>query len=321
MSSAIEKTNGTTAIQRAPFEFTPEQMKMIRDSFLNGASEQEATVLMELARLRRLNPITRQIHFVKRWDAQRQREVWAAQVGIDGFRAIAERTGLYDGQDEPEFEYDSKGALRLCRVRIYRKDWSRPAVGVAHFAEYVQKKKDGHPTHMWAEKPHVMLSKCAEALAHRKAFPEDTSGLYAPEEMPDERELNPPPPKSPSTVTPPKTTAEAKAQLTAKLAEQPKTVEGQVVATKPAPKMTIIADDEPKPPPVDWWKRIVAVGDMKGLSVQACGRAIRDLTKKSSSTTLTEDDFKAFVRWMEDELPKEPPPPTEPPPELEPAPF
>jgi phage recombination protein Bet len=171
-----------------PLEFTAEQRKMIRDSLLNGASEAEAEMLMELARLRRLNPITKQVHFVKRWDGDKQAYVWAAQVGIDGFRAIAERTGKYAGQDEPEFEYDAHGKIVLCRVRVYRSDWVRPAVGVAHFSEYAQTKKDGNLTKMWAEKPHVMISKCAEAQAHRRAFSEDTSGLYIPEEM--EKELN-----------------------------------------------------------------------------------------------------------------------------------
>lgn len=168
----------------APMEFSPDQRKMILTSFLSGASESEAAVLLELARLRRLNPILGQIHFVKRWNAERQTETWAAQVGIDGFRAIADRTGLYDGQEEPEFEYPdgNKRMPAVCRVRVFRRDWSRPAVGVAFLSEYAQKKKDGSLTRMWAEKPHVMLAKCAEALAFRKAFPEDTSGLYAPEE-------------------------------------------------------------------------------------------------------------------------------------------
>ncbi len=195
MSDAIVKQ------QVAPLEFNAEQKQMILQSFLNGASAQEAAVLMELARVRRLNPITKQIHFVKRSQGfgEKKTEVWAAQVGIDGFRAIAERTGLYDGQDEPEFEYDEKKQLKLCRVKVYRRDWSRPSVGVAHFSEYVQttrdyKTQEVRPNKMWSEKPHIMLAKCAEALAFRKAFPEDTSGLYAPEEMPEpsERDVSPP---------------------------------------------------------------------------------------------------------------------------------
>jgi len=166
-----------------PLEFTPAQREMIRNSFASGASEQEFAVLMEVARARNLNPMLGQIHFVKRWTQERG-EVWSHQVSIDGFRAIAERTGKYDGQDEPEFEYGEDTSVpRLARVRVYRKDWNRPAVGVAHFSEYAQFRKSGELTRMWATKPHVMLAKCSEALAFRKAFPEDTSGLYAPEEM------------------------------------------------------------------------------------------------------------------------------------------
>jgi len=181
----LRRGEGGSLTQRT-LEFTPEQRQMIRNSFASGANESEFAVLMEVARARNLNPLLGQIHFVKRWTQERG-EVWSHQVSIDGFRAIAERTGKYDGQDEPEFEYD-EGARnpKLARVRVYRKDWKRPAVGVAHFTEYAQYKKDGSLTRMWATKPHIMLAKCAEALAFRKAFPEDTSGLYAPEEMDDE---------------------------------------------------------------------------------------------------------------------------------------
>ena len=77
---------------------------MIRDTYANGATDSEFAVLMEVAKVRKLNPLLRQVHFVKRWDNQRKRDVWAVQIGIDGLRAVAQRTGEYDGQDEPEFE-------------------------------------------------------------------------------------------------------------------------------------------------------------------------------------------------------------------------
>lgn len=179
MSSEIVKQEAVS-IQHQEF-FTQSQEKMIRDSFLNGATREEATVLMELARVRRLNPITGQIHFVAR--NTKAGKKWSSQVGIDGFRVIAERTGKYDGQDEPEFERSADGIPIVCRVRVYRKDWSRPAVGVAHFTEYAQTDFNGKLTKMWESKPHIMLAKCAEALALRKAFPDDLSGLYTPDEM------------------------------------------------------------------------------------------------------------------------------------------
>lgn len=223
----------------APLEFTAEQRKMILASFLSGASESEAAVLMELARVRRLNPITRQIHFVKRWDSEKNAMVWASQVGIDGFRTIAERTGLYDGQDEAEFSYDPEGKLFSCKVRVYRKDWSRPAVGLAHFSEFAQYKKDKSLTRMWAEKPHVMLAKCAEAIAFRRGFPEDTSGLYSPEEMPEveqqqsrptvERDVNAPPP--PPALQPTNGVAQPAPSQTDKVAAK---VQAKAAAGKPA---------------------------------------------------------------------------------------
>lgn len=173
----------TRAAPLPPLAFTAAQSQLIRDSFANGATEEEFAVLMEVAKARNLNPLLRQIHFVKRWDTTKRREVWSSQTSIDGLRLIADRTGLYDGQDEAEFQYSNEGKLQLARVRIFRKDWSRPAVGVAHWREYVQLTKEGAPNSMWAKFSHVMLAKCAEALALRKAFPEETSGLYVPEEM------------------------------------------------------------------------------------------------------------------------------------------
>ncbi len=212
-------TEITVRGERQELVFTKEQRAILRDSFANGASESEFAVLMEVASQRCLNPFTRQIFFVKRWDGDKHREVWSPQVSIDGLRAIAERTSLYGGQDEPEFvEGAGDGAFPvLCKVRVYRKDWPRPAVGVAYWSEYVQTTRDKQtgktrPNAMWAKMPHAMLSKCAEALALRKAFPEECSGLYTDDEMgqasnerPAERMRLPhsPPPSRRSKRSPP----------------------------------------------------------------------------------------------------------------------
>lgn len=200
----IEYTHIAPAPLAARLEFTPEQREMIKNTFARGATDAEFAVLMEVASLRRLNPFLQQIYFVKRssrvgyGDAARWVDVWAYQVSIDGLRAIAERTRRYDGQDEAEYEYEPDGkTLRACRVRVYKKGISRPFVGRVFFSEYVQTTKGGGPTKFWAEKPHVMIAKCAEAVAFRKAFPEDMSGLYVAEELQAEpRDLNaavPPP--------------------------------------------------------------------------------------------------------------------------------
>lgn len=172
------------AQQLAPF-FSSDQERIILNTFLGGASKEEAQVLLATVARRRLDPFSKQVYFVKRYDAAKREEVWAIQTSIDGLRAIAERTGKYDGQDEPQYGEDEAG--KFCKVKVYRKDWSagRGVVGIAYLAEFIQKKRDGTVTQFWARMPRLMLAKCAEALALRKAFPEDTAGLYIPEEMPE----------------------------------------------------------------------------------------------------------------------------------------
>jgi len=176
---------------RPEIQWTDEQRAMIRAQYARGADDQEFAVLMEQARLKRLNPLLGQIHFVKRWT--RDGDVWATQTSIDGFRSIADDTGLYDGQDEPEFVYEDIANTKTgevmgkrlvsAKVKVYRKDISRPFPAIVHMEEFVQKTKNGDVTKMWHEKPHVMLAKCAEAAALRRAFPQDLGDLYTKEEL------------------------------------------------------------------------------------------------------------------------------------------
>lgn len=172
-------------VVRADFstKFTPEQRKVILDTCCNGASEHDAAALIAIAEARGMNPILGECYFVQRYDSQTRQMKWAVQASIDSFRIKAEQTGLYAGQDEPEFEFNETGLLVLARVRVYRKDWTRPAVGVARFDEYVQKTKEGQPTRFWKTMPTNQLAKCAEALALRKAFPLALAKVYEAAEM------------------------------------------------------------------------------------------------------------------------------------------
>ena len=204
--------------ERAELAYTPEQTKIILDSYLSGAPPAEAMMLLEVAKRRRLDVFKRQIHFVSRWDSKKKCNVWAFQTSIDGYRAIAEDTGLYDGQDEPEFVEEGT-KLILARVRVYRKDISRPFVGVARFDEYVQLTQEGYPNAMWKKMPHGQLAKCAEALALRKAFPEELGGLYTDEEMEQAVHVEAtvtPLPTDPSKSRDPHDTAESEADRDAR---------------------------------------------------------------------------------------------------------
>ncbi len=172
-------TNGEAMVVSGPglakadlsVRFSPEQRKVILDTCCGGASESEATALIAIAEARGLNPVLGECYFVRRWDSVAGCYKWAVQASIDSFRIKAEQTGLYAGQDEPEYEYNDHNEVVLARVRVWRKDWPRPAVGVARWEEYVQLTKEGKPTKFWMQMPHNQLAKCAEALALRKAFP------------------------------------------------------------------------------------------------------------------------------------------------------
>lgn len=196
MSTALTIA-GSQDLTSEPSDFGEEHKRIVRDAFAAGASPAEFEMLWLGAKSRGLDPVRRQIHFVKRWDDAKSANVWSSQTSIDGFRAIAESTGLYDGQDKPVYELDDRGGVLSVEVAVYRKDISRPFVGLARWSEFVQTKKDKSPTYMWIKMPFHMLAKCAEALALRKAFPEKLAGLYTNDEMgSDEPDASPLPPRT-----------------------------------------------------------------------------------------------------------------------------
>lgn len=169
--------------------YTDEQRRLITDVLCKGATPVEVEFFMQVAQRCRLDPFRRQIHAVKRWDSQTQRETLTFQVGIDGLRAIAARTGEYAGNDDPVFEVprDSWHPVKAT-VTVYRMVHGQriPFTASVFWAEYVQTKRGGEVTNMWRQRPFGQLGKCAEAAALRKAFPEESGGLYTEEELRDD---------------------------------------------------------------------------------------------------------------------------------------
>jgi phage recombination protein Bet len=135
-------------------------------------TENELVYFLQVCQSSGLNPLTRQIYAIFRGGQM------TIQTGIDGLRAIAERTGAYGGSDDAVFTYDGDKLQKASiTVRKVVKGVVLETTASAKWEEYFVPSSP-----MWKKMPETMLAKCAEAKALRKAFP-NIGQIYVDEEM------------------------------------------------------------------------------------------------------------------------------------------
>lgn len=167
------------------------QIDLIKRTVAKGASDDELKLFIQVCKGANLNPFMKQVFLVPRWDSREGKEIRAIQVSIDGLRAIAEEGGAYAGNEDPTFEGEESVTLESkkvvkhplsAKVTVYKiVEGNRyPFTATARWEEYYPGAKMGF---QWHVRPYLMLGKCAEALALRKAFPKLLSGMYAQEEL------------------------------------------------------------------------------------------------------------------------------------------
>lgn len=192
-------------------DLTGRQLELIRKTVASDCNNDEFNLFIEVARRVHLDPFRRQIlPLVFNKDRPDKRRM-SIVTGIDGFRVIAARCADYrPDEDEADITYDPalKGPLNplgivKAKVTVWKMDrggaW-HPVKGAAYWDEfapvrdewaYDQEAGKRKPTGKqeldgggnWPKMPRIMISKCAEAQALRKGWPESFSGLYDPAEL------------------------------------------------------------------------------------------------------------------------------------------
>jgi phage recombination protein Bet len=173
-------TEKSLALTSEQDNWTPTQVAALKQLGLTGASEGDMKVFHHYCQRTGLDPFARQIYMISRGGK------FTIQSSIDGLRIVAQRSGNYGGQTPAEW-CGQDGVWKdvwleatppvAARIGVYYKDTPHPTYAVAKWDSY----NAGSP--IWKKMPDLMLSKCAEALALRKAFPNDLSGIYTNDEM------------------------------------------------------------------------------------------------------------------------------------------
>jgi phage recombination protein Bet len=198
-------------------KFTEHQVAILRQIGLEDANQGDLDLFFHVCRTTGLDPFRKQIYMIGRntkvveWidddrvqGGRRKQERWVTkytiQTGIDGFRRNGREAAKAYG-DTLKFE----GPYWCGEDGEWREVWpagtppvaakytvirnGEPFSAVVHYDEFVQtnpvyegsgqnrKKVGDEPNSMWAKMPRNQTAKCAEAMAYRRAYPDDFSGL------------------------------------------------------------------------------------------------------------------------------------------------
>ena len=169
-----------------PSPYTREQIDLIKRQVAVGVTDDELRLFLYQCQRTGLDALTKQIYAIKRGGRL------TIQTAIDGFRLIAQRTGDYRGQVGP-FWCGANGIWAdvwlsneppvAAKVGVWRKEFQEPVWGVARTDAYAARNERGQLSGLWRTMADTMVAKCAEALALRKAFPHELSGIYSGDEV------------------------------------------------------------------------------------------------------------------------------------------
>lgn len=203
--------NDLSAMRHQQLVYTGKQLDLIRRTVASDCNATEFDLYLEVAKRVGLDPFRKQIYAVVYSKDKPEKRKMSIITGIDGLRAVAARNRDYrPDENAPVFEYDPTvkseinpagivSATVKCHKLAPDGQW-HPVAGIAFWDEFVplteawafdQQAGKRQPTGVyelsktsnWYKMPRVMIAKAAEAIALRKGWPEDLSGIYGEEEM------------------------------------------------------------------------------------------------------------------------------------------
>lgn len=190
---------------------TEAQWRTLANNLYPGASSESVIMVWDYCQARKLDPLKKPCHIVSMRVKDQKTNQWSyrdvVMPGIYELRTTAMRTGMYMGQGKPVYgehveTYGGVLAPEWCEIEVER--WNPKAkrsvsyFGRAEFDEVCvtktvkRKRMEGDKeieeehevlNDRWARAPKQMLTKCAEADALRRAFPDELGGVHAEEEM------------------------------------------------------------------------------------------------------------------------------------------
>jgi len=172
-------------------------MSTLRNSVFPGATDDSIAMAVSYCQARKLDVLKKPVHIVpmsvkNQMNGQYE---WRDVImpGIAELRTTASRAKSYAGQDAPifgEVKQFNIGGVKVsvpesCTMTVYKIIGGErvPFSHTEFFEEACATKKDGGLNAMWKKRPRGQLSKCAEAGALRKAFPEDLGGEISYDEV------------------------------------------------------------------------------------------------------------------------------------------
>jgi phage recombination protein Bet len=155
---------------------TADDVELVKRTVAQGATDAELKLYLFDCKRQGVHPLDKLLHFTKRGGK------YTPVTSIDLMRIRAADTNAYAGNEDARFVGNNVSHPDEATVTVWRlvEGTRCPFTATARWSEYYPGDQAGA---MWKKMPHTMLAKCAEALALRKGFPRQLSGLYASEEL------------------------------------------------------------------------------------------------------------------------------------------